>query len=80
MVVLGLILLAVQAPPSRSTPRDVAIGAVRSYRGDRTLINGFVRIPHELLNAVIMGAGGFAAFRLDVGVVDARGAVLATDS
>lgn len=80
MVVLGLILLAVQALPSQSGPRDVAIGAVRSYRGDRTLINGFVRIPHELLNAVIMGAGGFAAFRLDVGVVDARGAVLATDS
>jgi GWxTD domain-containing protein len=82
LVVLGLMLLAVvpraaalQAP----LPRDVAIGAVRSYRGDRTLINGFVRIPHELLNAVIMGAGGFAEFRLDVGVVDARGSVLATD-
>ncbi len=87
MDVLGLILLAVtpraaalQAPPSPSGSRDVAIGAVRSYRQDRTLINGFVRIPHELLNAVIMGAGGFAEFRLDIGVVDARGSVLATDS
>lgn len=86
MGVWGLILLAVapraaamQAPPGGAA-RDVAIGAVRSYRGDRTLINGFVRIPHELLNAVTAGAGGFAEFRLDVGVVDSRGAVLATDS
>lgn len=71
---------AMQAAPPGSAPRDVAIGAARSYRGDRTLINGFVRIPHEVLNAVIMGAGGFAEFRLDVGVVDARGSVLATDS
>ena len=67
------------APTQPSASRDVAIGAVRSYRGDRTLINGFVRVPHELLDAVTIGAGGFAEFRLDVGVVDARGTVLATD-
>ena len=73
---------AMQSPvtAARPTPREVAIGAVRSYRGDRTLINGFVRVPHELLNAVTLGAAGFAEFRLDVGVVDARGTVLATDS
>jgi GWxTD domain-containing protein len=87
LVVWGLILLAVapsaaalQAVSPSIAPRDVAIGAVRSYRGDRTLINGFVRIPHALLNPVIMGAAGFAEFRLDVGVVDGRGSVLATDS
>ena len=69
------------APPATpSASRDVAIGAVRSYRGDRTLINGFVRVPHALLEPVKIGAGGFAEFRLDVGVVDARGNVLATDS
>ncbi len=71
------------APVSPATPsasRDVAIGAVRSYRGDRTLINGFVRVPHLLLDPVTIGAGGFAEFRLNVGVVDARGNVLATDS
>lgn len=69
------------APPATpSASRDVAIGAVRSYRGDRTLINGFVRVPHALLEPVTIGAGGFAEFRLDVGVVDARGNVLATDS
>src|SRR5438034_6152545 len=67
------------APTQPSASGDVAIGAVRSYRGDRTLINGFVRVPHELLEAVTIGAGGFAEFRLDVGVVDARGTVLATD-
>src|SRR5436190_8576667 len=67
------------APTQPSASRDVAIGAVRSYRGDRTLINSFVRVPHELLDAVTIGAGGFAEFRLDVGVVDARGTVLATD-
>ena len=93
MRVVWLMLLAVapgaaamQSPLSSASPakpsasRDVAIGAVRSYRGDRTLINGFVRVPHELLDAVTIGAGGFAEFRLDVGVVDARGTVLVTDS
>src|SRR5437879_12178607 len=67
------------APTQPSASRDVAIGAVRSYRGDRTLINGFVRVPHELLDAVTIGAGGFAEFRLDGGVVGARGTVLAPD-
>lgn len=83
---MGVILLAVapraaamQAPP-RTAARTVAINAVRSYRQDRTLINGFVRIPHELLKPVITGASGFAEFRVEVGVVDARDAVLATDS
>jgi GWxTD domain-containing protein len=68
------------SPASPSPARDVAIGAVRSYRGDRTLINGFVRVPQALLEPVTIGAGGFAQFRLDVGVADARGNVLATDS
>ncbi|HKA59853.1 MAG TPA: GWxTD domain-containing protein [Gemmatimonadales bacterium] len=91
---LWLILLAVApraaatqspSPPPASSARpaasrDVTIGAVRSYRGNRTLINGFVRVPHALLEPVTIGAGGFAEFRLDVGVVDARGNVLATDS
>ena len=68
------------SPAKPSAPPDVAIGSVRSYRGDRTLINGFVRVPHGLLEPVTIGAGGFAEFRLDVSVVDARGTVLATDS
>ena len=68
------------SPAKPSASRDVAIGVVRSYRGDRTLINGFVRVPHVLLEPVTIGAGGFAEFRLDVGVVDAHGNVLATDS
>jgi len=79
--VLLMILLAVaQGSAPRTAPGDLAIGAVRSYRQDRTLINGFVRIPHELLDAVTTGTRGFAAFRLDVSVVNARGTVLATDS
>jgi len=64
-------------PPA---PRDVTVGAARFYRGDRTLVNGFVRIPHELLGAVTIGPGGFGAFRLDVRVVDRGGTTLATDS
>jgi hypothetical protein len=72
--------LAATQAPAETTPAQVAVGAVRSYRQDRTLINGFVRIPHALLDAVTIGAGGFAEFRLDVAVVDARGNSLATDS
>src|SRR5580765_1726316 len=73
-------LAATQAPAQTTPAQVVAVGAVRSYRQDRTLINGFVRIPHVLLDAVTIGAGGFAEFRLDVAVVDARGNSLATDS
>jgi GWxTD domain-containing protein len=72
--------LAATQAPAQAAPAQVGIGAVRSYRQDRTLINGFVRIPHALLDAVTIGAGGFAEFRLDVAVVDARGNSLATDS
>lgn len=68
---------ALQNPVS---PRDVTIGAVRFHRGDRTLVNGFVRIPHEMLNAVTIGPDGFAAFRLEVSVVDRQGTALATDT
>jgi GWxTD domain-containing protein len=83
---LGVILLAATPSlaatqaPAQTAPGQVAVGAVRSYRQDRTLINGFVRIPHALLDAVTIGAGGFAEFRLNVAVVDARGNSLATDS
>ena len=86
MRLLGVILLAavpsvaVTQAPGQTTPAQIGIGAVRSYRQDRTLINGFVRIPHVLLDAVTIGTGGFAEFRLNVGVTDARGNVLATDS
>src|SRR5438552_4110409 len=58
---------------------DVAVETVRFFRGDRTLVNGFVRVPHRLLAPVTVGPSGFAAFRLDVAVVDRSGTVLARD-
>jgi GWxTD domain-containing protein len=79
-----LTLLAVAqsaaAMQGRPEPSELRVGAARFYRGDRTLVNGYVRVPHELLNAVAVGQGGFAAFRFEVGVVDQTGMTLVRDS
>jgi len=58
---------------------DVAVATARFFRGDRTLVNGFVRVPHRLLTPVTVGPSGFAAFRLDVAVLDRAGTVLTRD-
>ena len=57
----------------------VTVELLRFFSGDRTLVNGFVRVPHGLLTAVTVGPSGFAAFRLDVTVVDQTGTVLLRD-
>src|SRR5690349_19630930 len=58
---------------------SVSVQDVRFFRGDRTLVNAFVRVPHEMLTAVTVGQNGFAAFRLDVTVTDQAGTVLTRD-
>jgi GWxTD domain-containing protein len=55
------------------------VRAVRFYRGDRTLVNGFVRVPYALLSGVSLGPGGFAALHVDVAVTDLEGRTLAQD-
>ena len=66
--------------PSRQGGVDsVSVQDVRFFRGDRTLVNAFVRVPHEMLTAVTVGASGFGAFRLDVSVSDQTGTVLMRD-
>ncbi len=64
--------------PGRQAGADsVSVQAVRFALGDgSTLVNGFVRVPHQLLSPVTVGASGYAAFRLDVTVVDQAGTVL----
>jgi GWxTD domain-containing protein len=57
----------------------IAVETVRFFRGDRTLVNGFVRVPHRLLAPLSVGPSGFAAFRLDVAVLDRAGTVLTRD-
>jgi GWxTD domain-containing protein len=57
----------------------IAVETVRFFRGDRTLVNGFVRVPHRLLAPLTVGPSGFAAFRLDVAVLDHAGTVLTRD-
>jgi len=57
----------------------IAVETVRFFRGDRTLVNGFVRVPHRLLAPLTVGPSGFAEFRLDVAVLDHAGTVLTRD-
>jgi GWxTD domain-containing protein len=69
-----------EGTPGRQAGADsVSVQAVRFFRPDGTLINGFVRVPHQLLSAITVGASGYAAFRLDVTVTDQTGTVLMRD-
>src|SRR6267154_373347 len=80
-IVITLLLGAVGfGAPSRQAGADsVSVQAVRFFRADGTLINGFVRVPHLLLSPVTVGASGYGTFRLDVTVTDQTGTVLMRD-
>jgi GWxTD domain-containing protein len=76
-----VVLSAVFASLPRQAPEQHVVGeVVRFQRGDKTLVNGFVRVPHRMLSRVTQGAGSFAAYRVDFRVADAQGTVLATDA
>lgn len=53
----------------------LVVRTVRFYRADRTLVNGFVRVPHAFLEPVSRQDGEFAWFRVDVALTDAGGEV-----
>ena len=80
MVVAGALAAGVQgaqqSPPGGGAPDSVLVRAVRFFRGDRTLVNGFVRVPHRMLEGVRLGPGGFAAYTAMLTVTDSSGAVL----
>ncbi|HUL01977.1 MAG TPA: GWxTD domain-containing protein [Gemmatimonadales bacterium] len=80
-MLLWMVLSAVFASLPRQAPDEHVVGdVVRFLRGDRTLVNGFVRVPHRMLTRVTQGPGSFAAYRVDFRVMDAQGTVLATDA
>ena len=70
MVVAGALATgaqgAQQSAPGGGAADSVVVRAVRFFRGDRTLVNGFVRVPHSLLDGIRLGPGGFAAFSVDI--------------
>ena len=78
LVVLGVgIPMATWQTPSPAGPdQSVGVAVARFYRGDRTLVNGFVRVPHRMLEGVRLGPGGFAAYTAMLTVTDSSGAVL----
>jgi len=77
-MVLSTILAGV---PQQPVPEGRVIGDVtRFFRGDRTLVDGFVRVPHRMLSGVTSGVGGFAAYRVDLRVTDEHGTTLAQDT
>ncbi len=79
---LALALAAAGAAlPSAAQGGDgFVVRVARFYQGNRTLVNGFVEVPHLALDPVSLRDGGFAAFRVEVEVVDATGLVLTRDS
>lgn len=54
------------------------VRAVRFYRGDRTLVNGFVGVRHGTPGG--LAVGGSTAFTVDAAVVDRAGNVLARET
>lgn len=77
VMVLLLGLVRTGTPGRQAGVDSVSVQAVRFALGDgSTLVNGFVRVPHQMLSPITVGASGFAAFRLDVTVVDQAGTVL----
>src|SRR5947207_914034 len=78
LVVLGVAIpMATWQTPSPAGPdQSVGVAVARFYRGDRTLVNGFVRVPHRMLEGVRLGPGGFAAYTAMLTVTDSSGAVL----
>ena len=83
MVVAGALAAGVQgaqqSPPGGGAADSVVVRAVRFFRGDRTLVNGFVRVPHAMLDGIRLGPGGFAVFSVDISIVDTAGTVLTQD-
>jgi GWxTD domain-containing protein len=67
-------------PVASQAGDDLTVRTVRLYRGDRTLVNGFVRVPHAALDPVSLRNGGYAAFELAVEVRDSAGALLRRDA
>jgi GWxTD domain-containing protein len=55
---------------------EVVVRTVRFYRTGHTIVNGFVRVPHRLLDGVVIGPSGFAAYGLEVTVTDSQGMTL----
>src|SRR5205814_9439014 len=70
---------AQQSSPGGGAADSVQVRAVRFFRGDRTLVNGFVRVPHAMLDGIRLGPGGLAVFSVDVSIVDTAGTVLTQD-
>jgi len=72
-------VLAGSARQGAQAPGDRVVGEVaRFFRGGRTLVNGFVRVPHQMVSGVT-GAGSFGAYSVELQVTDQNGTVLTRD-
>jgi GWxTD domain-containing protein len=74
----------VAAADAAAQRADSAVGlaVARYFRegAQETLVDGVVRVPYLLLQPVRRGAGGFAAYRIDVSVRDSAGVWLLSRS
>ncbi|HUK20934.1 MAG TPA: GWxTD domain-containing protein [Gemmatimonadales bacterium] len=75
---IAALLGGMQAIPPQGTGDKVIGDLARFYRGGQTLVNGFVRVPHQLLSGV-NGAGGLAIYAVEVRVTDQSGTLLTRD-
>ena len=77
-MMMAVLLGGLQAAAAQGAGDKVIGEVARFYRGGQTLVNGFVRVPHQLLSGV-SGAGGFAIYAVEVRVTDQSGTQLTRD-
>lgn len=73
-------VLAGLDPVAAQAGGGLVVQVARFYRGDRTLVHGFVRVPHASLEPVSRQDDASAWYRVDVVLTDASGTVLTRES
>jgi GWxTD domain-containing protein len=79
LVATAVLLGGVQAPST--TERGVAVGVVRSYRGEsRTQVDAFLQVPYNWIASTQDNRGGMLSYQVSVQVTDSTGLTLVNES
>jgi GWxTD domain-containing protein len=78
-MLLSAVLAGPVGQPGQAADDRVTGDVARFFRGGRTLVNGFVRVPHRILRG-LSGVDDFAVYTVAVRVTDQSGTVLTRDA